>query len=62
VSPEEVFMQDVIYVLMTVAFFVLMAGFVIGCERIVGVEDTDAVPGGELQQEKDPSVTEEVSA
>jgi hypothetical protein len=53
-------MQDVIYVLVTVAFFVLMAVFVIGCERIVGDGDAGSVPGGEVPTEH-TSLTEEVA-
>ena len=55
-------MQDLIYVLVTIAFFVLMAGLVIGCERIVGDDDAGAVPGGEMPTQRDASVSSEVPA
>jgi hypothetical protein len=42
---KEARVQDLAYLVATVAFFALMIAFVKGCERIVG-EDGDAVPGG----------------
>jgi hypothetical protein len=47
-------MQDGAYVLATLAFFALMAFMVVGCERIVGEPDPEAVPGG-LASEADPA-------
>jgi hypothetical protein len=55
-------MQDVAYILATIAFFVLMAWFVIGCERIVGDDDADAIPGGERPAAQISSIDEEVPA
>jgi len=55
-------MQDVAYVLATIAFFAVMAWFVIGCERIVGDDDAGAVPGGERPATHDAPVAEEVGA
>jgi hypothetical protein len=39
-------MQDVLFVAGMVAFFVLMAAFAVGCERIIGARDDDCTPGG----------------
>ena len=39
-------MQDILYVAGTIGFFALMALFVAGCERIIGNDDSAAVPGG----------------
>ena len=55
-------MQDLIYILLTVAFFALMAGFVIGCERIVGRDDAGAIPGGEQEPEPIAPIAAEVQA
>ena len=55
-------MQDLIYILLTIAFFALMAAFVVGCERIVGRDDDGATPGGEQQLEPSASTTVEVGA
>ena len=54
-------MEDLGYVIATVAFFVLMAGLVIGCERIVGDVD-EAVAGGEQSAPAESVVIEDVSA
>ena len=54
-------MEDLAYVIATIVFFVVMAGFVIGCERIVGDVD-EAVPGGEQAEGAELPVVEEVSA
>ena len=55
-------MQDVAYVLATIAFFAAMAWFVIGCERIVGDDDANAVPGGERPAAQDAAIDEGVVA
>ena len=47
-------MQDLAYLMATVAFFALMFAFVKGCERIVG-DDGDAVVGGIDEQETEPA-------
>jgi hypothetical protein len=39
-------MDDVIYIVGTIVFFVVMVLFAVGCERIIGADDGDAVPGG----------------
>jgi len=46
--------QDLAYLMATVAFFALMFAFVKGCERIVG-DDGDAVVGGIDEQETEPA-------
>jgi len=39
-------MQDVLFIAGTVAFFIVMAAFVVGCERIIGARDDECTPGG----------------
>ena len=39
-------MLDVLFVVGTVAFFVVMAAFAVGCERVIGARDDDCTPGG----------------
>jgi hypothetical protein len=40
-------MQDVLFVGGMVLFFVVMAAFAVGCERIIGAHDDDeCTPGG----------------
>lgn len=39
-------MQDVLYVVGTIAFFAVMVAFVAGCERIIGTREDDCTPGG----------------
>ena len=46
-------MQDLAYLIATVAFFALMFAFAKGCERIVG-DDGDAVVGGIDEQQTEP--------
>ena len=38
-------MQDVLYVVGTIAFFAVMLAFVAGCERIIGTREDDCTPG-----------------
>jgi hypothetical protein len=52
-GAKEALMQDLAYVVATVAFFALMVAFVKGCERIVG-DDGDAVVGGIDEVEAEP--------
>jgi len=40
-------MQDLVYLMLSAGFFALMAAFVVGCERIIGDGDDEAIPGGE---------------
>jgi hypothetical protein len=57
-----VVVQDLAYILATIGFFGLMVLFVSGCERIVGDDDNDAVPGGERPAALLSSTDEEVTA
>ena len=54
-------MQDVFYILATIAFFVLMAAFVVGCERIIGVDDGESTPGGLTDDVTETVLVEEVA-
>ena len=47
-SSKGATVQDVLFVALTIGFFALMGLFVIGCERIVGVDDGEGAPGGDL--------------
>ena len=40
-------MQDGLYILATIGIFATMAALVLGCERIVGTDESGATPGGE---------------
>lgn len=56
-------MQDVLYIVATIAFFAAMVAFVAGCARIVGPVATDAVPGGIVDEPTTPMApAEEVGA
>jgi hypothetical protein len=43
---------DLIYVAVVVGFFVLTAGYVTACDRIIGADPDDLVEGGEEDPEE----------
>ena len=42
-------MGDVVFVAIVVAFFALMAGFVVACDRMIGPDDETDLVGGEAE-------------
>ena len=42
-------MGDVVFIAIVVAFFALMAGFVVACDRMIGPDDGTDLVGGEAE-------------
>lgn len=49
-------MADVVFVLITIAFFALSAAFVVGCDRLIGPDD------GPVTSDASPAESEDLAA